>query len=172
MRRQDSYPVVGLGVEANQKSISLSTSRARWRIYLPLDEHEFIRLHASEVLPLMIRVVLHRIRLTLPIRVDQVGGDQVCFRVNRTIVAQRERPVIRRMRDGPPEVDDLEAALEERRRVGRREVPMDTRNRGGSRLVDVHQRYWLSLLRGIVEFSGAATANGCESVRKTGATTQ
>ena len=106
----------------------------------------------------MARVEPHAVRLALVVLVHQVRRDEVRARVDAAEVAQRERPVVRGPRDGPPEVDDLEAAREERGRVLGGEVAVDPRDRRRGRLVDVHLRDWLARLGRAVCFARAAAA--------------
>ena len=108
----------------------------------------------------MARVEPYVVRLALPVLIHQIGWDEVRARVDAAVVAQRERPVVRRTSDGTPQVNDLEAALEERGRVLGGEMAVDSRDgrRGG--LVDVHLWHRLALLGRTVGFIGATTADG------------
>ena len=112
----------------------------------------------------MVRIVLHAQRLSVVVGVAQNRGHEVVLHVDAAVVAERERPVPRGVVDGPPEVDDLEAVLEQLGRVRGREVAHDARRGGLGRLVDVHLRHGLALLGRVVELAGAAAADGCGDV--------
>ena len=61
----------------------------------------------------MIRIKLDTQRLTVPIRVHQRHRHHILLRIDAPIIAQTQRPVQSGVRDGSPEVYDLEATFEE-----------------------------------------------------------
>lgn len=66
------------------------------------------------------------------------------------------------MADGSPEINDLEAALEELGRVRLRKVSVNAGNGGSGRLIDMNACNGLTLL-GCFDLLGAATTNCWES---------
>ena len=85
---------------------------------------------------------------------------RVRFRIDATVVAQSKGPVEGRMRDGAPEINDLEAALEERRDVGGRKVPVDAGDGRFGGLIDMHSDDGLAGLWGIPDLAWAIAADG------------
>jgi hypothetical protein len=108
----------------------------------------------------MLRVVLDTERLAFVIRVPEGRGHQVVLRVDAAVIAERERPVPRRVVDRTPEVDDLEAVLQQLWDVFGGQVSVDTGNRGLGGLVDVNLRHRLTFLGAVVELAGTATTDG------------
>ncbi len=80
--------------------------------YAPFDEHELVGLHAAHVLPPVRRVELHAERFSVAVGVLERGRHEVVRTVDGAVVTEGERPVEGDVVDGPPEVYDLEAALE------------------------------------------------------------
>ena len=101
-----------------------STMNSKVKSTLPFDQNDFFRGDFTVILPLVILVVPYPHHLSLVIRKDQCDRKRVRLRIDAVIVAQRKGPVESRMRDGPPEVDDLEAMLEELGDIGGRKVPL------------------------------------------------
>ena len=108
----------------------------------------------------MVWVEPHAKRFPISIRVLERGWDQVLLEVYGPEVAQREWPVVRGVVDGPPQVDDLEAMLQELWGVACGKVAVDASRCRLSGLVDMHRGNWLALLWAIVWNSRAAAANG------------
>jgi hypothetical protein len=126
----------------------------------PLDQDIFLWPHPAHVVPPMILAVTHAERLTLTIRVDETRRDKVLLRVHCREVAKRERPVERGVLNWAPEIDNLEAPLEELGGVGRRQVPVHACNCGSSGLVNMNPVYRLSLGRSVIELSGTVASKG------------
>ena len=122
----------------------------------PFDQHEFVRLHPLQILPLVIRVELDTKGLSIAVGVFERGGHEVVLDVDAPVVAEGKRPVPGGMMYGPPEVDDLEAALEERGRVGGGEVSVYAGDGGGGGLVDVDLGDGLAFGGVVVQLAGAA----------------
>lgn len=108
----------------------------------------------------MVRVELDTHRLAVVVGILQRGGNKIVLCVDTAIVAQRQRPVERGVVYGPPEVDDLETTLQELGDVLGWEMAANASGGGLGCLVDVNLGYGLALLWAVVDFSGAAAANG------------
>ena len=63
------------------------------------------------------------------------------------------------MADGSPEVDDLEAVLEQLGNILGRKVTVDARDGGSSRLVNMDLGDWLPLLGRVFNLTRATTTN-------------
>ena len=100
-----------------------------------LDERDLVGGLAGEMPPLVLRVVAHAVRATGAVRVYEVHGHEVTL-VEVPPVGDRQWLVRDRMVDGPPDVDDADAGLEEAvGLVG--EVVLDALDGGLVGLVDV-----------------------------------
>jgi len=125
-----------------------------------LDQHELIRRHSPHILPLVLGIEFDIHRLAIVLWVFQGRRREVVLRVYGAVVTEREWPVVRGVLDWTPQVDDLEATLQKRRCIRRREMAMDSRNRRSLGLVNVDTRHGLPLVWGVLRLSWAATANG------------
>ena len=92
-----------------------SSMNSRVKSTLPFDQNEFFRGDSTIILPPLILVVTYPLRRSLVIRIDQRDRKRVRLMIDAAIVAQSKGPVEGWMIDGAPEIDDLEAALEEPR---------------------------------------------------------
>lgn len=126
---------------------------------LPFNKDDLVRVHAPQVLPPMIGIELHAERLTIPLRVSQRSWYEIRLRVHCPVVAKREWMVERYVLDRAPKIDYLESTLEQRLRIGGRQVPVNSGNGRGGCLIDMYVRDWLTLLWGVVKFSGTPTTN-------------
>ena len=70
-----------------------------------------------KVLPLMILIILDSHRFTCAFSRNESRGECVLFEINTSIITEGQRPVYSGNCDGSPEVDNLEATLEEFRNV-------------------------------------------------------
>ena len=102
-----------------------------------LDERDLVRGLVRQVVPLVVRVVLHAEGASLAVRIDVAHGDKVVLRVEVAPVGYRERLVRDRVVDRPPDVDDPHPALEEAFRI-LGEVVLDALDARVVRLVDVN----------------------------------
>lgn len=127
---------------------------------IPLDQDKLVRLHSLPILPLVALVVLDTKSLAIAVRVLQGGGDEILRNVDAPVVAEREGPIPRSVMNGSPEVDDLEAVLEELWHILCRQVSVDASCGRGSGLVNVDLRHRLTLLRTVVDLTGTATTDG------------
>lgn len=125
----------------------------------PLDEDKLVGLHAAHVLPPVRGVVLHAERLPIAIGVLESSRHKVVRTVDRAVVTERERPVECDVVDRPPEVDDLEAILEQLGYVRSGEMTVDTCDGRVLGLVDVDLRHGLALLRRVLDLAWAAAAD-------------
>ena len=111
-------------VKTFKNTISIPSGDSRVKSTLPFDQNELLRGNSAIILPLLIFVVTYPHRLSLVTRIgtglgiDQGKRKRVRFRIDTAVVAQPKGPVKGWMRDGAPEVDDLEAALEKLGDVG------------------------------------------------------
>lgn len=76
----------------------------------PFDQNEVIRRKPIKVFPLLFRIILDAHHRSLRIWVNERDRESVIFDIDASVVAETERPVNGRVRDGPPEVDDLKSA--------------------------------------------------------------
>lgn len=110
-------------------------SRAPIRLAIKaLNQQHLSRRLLKQIMPLVIRARLHRVCLSLTVRIDQLDGHQLVVRDGvRFCDAQG---VFEDCLDGPPDVDDLVAAFEQRFSfIG--QVVGHARAAGGVGLVDV-----------------------------------
>ena len=117
---------------------------------LPFDQDEFFRGDSTVILPLVILVVTNIHRFRLVIRVDQRNRKRVRLGIDAAIVAQRKGQVESWMRDGAPEIDDLEAVLEECGDLRSGEVPVHAGDGPFGGLVDVHSQDGLAGMLGVL----------------------
>ena len=127
----------------------------------PLDQHAFLWRHPAYVFPLVVFVPLHAVRLPVPIRVFERVWDEVAVAVDAVEIAKCERPVKRSVVDRSPEIDNLEAPLKQSLHVLCWEVASHTSDGRLGRLIDMHARNGLSILRRVDDDFGAPAANGC-----------
>ena len=90
------------------------------------------------------------------VRIAECGWNQIVDGVNAPIIAERQRPIPSGTADRPPQVDDLEAMLQEIRNIFRREMTMYASDGRLRRLINVHLSYRLTLIRTIVDLSRTA----------------
>lgn len=138
----------------------LEIDKHRGHIHAPFDEYNLVRLHSSQILPLVFGVVQHTERLALAIRIHQAHGHQIVLAIYMAVVAERERPVICGVSDRAPEVDDLETTLEECGSVGRRKMTVNASDCRLAGLIYVDSGNRLALVGAVFDFSGAAATNG------------
>lgn len=98
--------------------------------------------------------------LALPVRILQCRRDKIPLVVDTAVVAQREGPVVGRMADGAPQVDNLEPLLEEFGSVLSGSVTVNTCGSGLGSLIDVDKRNGLTFGRTVIKLTGAATTDG------------
>ena len=103
--------------------------------------------------------MLYCICLPVTSRKPHLHRNEVSLLVNCARITERERPVERGFSDRPPEIDDLEAAREQRGDVVGGQVPRDAGGGGFGRLVDVHLGDGLAFLWGIFELAWAAAVS-------------
>ena len=118
----------------------------------PLDEDKLVRLDAAQVSPLVGGVELHAERLTIAIRVLERSGNEIVGTIYGAVVAERKRPVPSGMMDGAPKVNDLKAVRKKLGDILSRKMAVHTCDGRLGRLVNVHQRHRLALLRCVVDF--------------------
>ena len=107
----------------------------------------------------MCRVKLDGIRLSLTVRIYERDGYEV-LGVHATKVAERQGPIERRVRDGTPQVYNLETAFQQRGRVGGGKVAVNAGNGRRRRLISVHERGGLTLLWAIIYLPGSTATDG------------
>lgn len=125
----------------------------------PFDQSKFIWLHAPQVFPLVVRVELDTESLSLPVGVDKVGRSEVLLEIDTPEVTEGERPIPSSMVNWTPEVDDLEAMLQQLWNVLGWEMAMDTGYRGLGGLVDMYIGNRLTLVRAIINLAWTTTAD-------------
>ncbi len=129
MRRENGNAPILHGVEAiNAAHISCLAYYIIKRNPSPFNEHKFFGSHASEVFPLVILVVCHTEDLAFVVGIYECNWENVLLGVNAPVVTQSERPIERGIFDGTPEVNQLEAFLQELRDVGGGKMTMHARN--------------------------------------------
>src|SRR5439155_13038310 len=93
--------------------------------------------HLGHVVPLMRRVVFHRVGLADTVAVDEIGWDQI-VEGDAARVAHRERRVAQRLRQGwPPQIDDLYPAAQQFLGILTQEIADALRARARG-VVDIH----------------------------------
>ncbi len=85
----------------------------------------------------MVFIIAHTERFAFSIRIYERNRERISCLVYTPVVAQSERPIVCGMVDGSPEVDDLEAVLEQLLDVGRGEVSVYAIDGGLEGLVNV-----------------------------------
>ena len=121
----------------------------------PLDEDKLARLNAAQVSPLVGGVEFHAERLTIAIRVLERSGNEIVGTIYGAVVTESEGPVPGGMMNGAPKVNDLEAVRKKLGDILSRKMAVHTCDGRLGRLVDVHQRNRLALLRRVVDFARA-----------------
>ena len=110
----------------------------------------------------MIGIVVNAKRFAIPVRVSQGDWYQVLLNVDTPVVTQCKRMIVGRVVDWAPEVDNLEAVLQQLWNVLSGKMAVNASDGRLGSLVDVHRRDRLTLVRAIVDLSWAATADSCE----------
>lgn len=160
MRSEDGRPAIVARVETtSMPHASASRSVSSTCSCVPLDQDELIRAHAPQILPLLLRAVFNAVRFAVAVGVLECDGHDVSLAIDARVVAQRERPVERGVVDRAPEVDDLEAVVEQGLHVGGREVLVHTRDGRLRCLIDVHLGHRLTLRRRIIDFARVVTTD-------------
>ena len=106
----------------------------------------------------MVRIIPYAERLAFPVRIEEAHRNDV-LRVNASVIAQSQRPVVGRVADGAPEVYDLEALLQQLRNILRWKMAVDTRDSCFAALVDVDAGDWLTGVGFFEDFTGAPTTD-------------
>jgi hypothetical protein len=112
-----------------------------------------------KILPLVVLIRLHAKSFSFPFRGDTCDGDHVLLYIDTSVVAQRQRPVISRVLNRTPEVDDLEALGKQLRHLLSGEMAVHARNGRCIGLIDVHLRYRLAVVCAI-DLAWLAATNG------------
>jgi hypothetical protein len=81
--------------------------------HLPFDKHKLIGSHSPEILPLMVFIVAHTEHFAFSFRIKERNRERIFCLIYTPVVAQSEWTIVCSVVDGPPEVDDLEAVLEQ-----------------------------------------------------------
>ena len=122
-----------------ERAVRRQACPIRLRI-VTFDERHLVRSLVGEMPPLVIRVVPDRVRAPRAVRVDEVHRDEVLL-VQVAPVRHSERLVGDGVVNGPPDVDDADAGLEEAvGLVG--EVVFDAFDGRLVRLIDVDLSLW------------------------------
>jgi hypothetical protein len=103
---------------------------------------------------------MHPTSLSLHIRINQCNRHCILVWIHTTIITKRQRPIIRSVIDGPPEINDLIAVFEQFRDVFGREMAVDPSKGGFGSLVDMGVKDGLTLLRRVFDFSGTSATDG------------
>lgn len=117
-----------------------------------------------EILPPLLRIIHHAHGFALEIRIHQSDRKDVASGVDASVVAETQRPVNCRVRDGAPYIDDLEPTLEKGFCFIGWEMAPDAGDGRIGGLVDVGLGHGLAPIWGIVNLIGPATADGWNSV--------
>jgi hypothetical protein len=125
------------------------------------DEDTLIKFHAPHILPLLTLVMTDAVRLTrFSFSIYKCHREDIMLQIETTIVAKCERPVQSDVGNRTPDIDDLEAFLQELRGLVRRKMLVNASDRSSCRLVDVYLNSGLAFSKGIFLLARLAAANG------------
>ena len=97
----------------SKRSNQNKNKNIKYKIHPPFNQNNFFRCHSIKVLPLVILIVLDPHRFTFALRENKSYLECIVFGIDASVIAERQRPIYSRIGNGPPQVDDLEAALKE-----------------------------------------------------------
>ena len=103
---------------------------------ITLDQSDFLRSLVAQVVPLVVRVVLHAEGSTNPVGVDEADGYKVVLGIEVVPVRNGQGFVVDGVSDGTPDVDDTDPAFQEARSFVA-EVTVNASNAGVVGLINV-----------------------------------
>ena len=107
----------------------------------------------------MVFIVAHTEHFTFSIRIYERNRERISCLIYTPVVAQSERPIVCGVVDGSPEVDDLEAVLEQLWSVGRGEVFVREINGVLGSLVAVDEESGLARIFNVIQLFWAVAAD-------------
>ena len=131
------------------------------RSSVPLDEHKLVRLHALQILPLVVGVVLDTQSLSIAIGVPKSSRFEIVLDINAAVVAECERPVPGGMVNRPPQIDDLETLGKQAVGVFSRQVSMYTCGSSRMRPVNMHTLNRWTLFESVICLHCIVAADSC-----------
>ena len=107
----------------------------------------------------MIGVIFDHERFSLVVRIDK-SRREIIFLIYAPVIAQAQRPVDSRVGNGPPQVNDLEAILEELRDVSGWKMSANTLDRRLVGLIDVNLGHRLTFIGTNIQLVWGMATNG------------